>query len=590
MSEPTPNPAAKQNSSPRSGAADNARPRSAKQRAVTRRSNEADDGREEQDDEQDGAGRQHERVNADAGRGAINNRSRPAGGTIERKRSSQVRVAGERQQQYGSEYTHEQQDEEVDEEAAPAADDRQRARQMRRGGGSPPNSGSSRIVQQQQQHQQAQQGRIVRRSAVTRYTADVAEDEQQLDEGVGDGEIEYKQRHAPQSRGMQRPAVNRRANPQANHAGYTQRQPRVVQPQLQTYEDDEEVPNEDDGRYVYDEQRHQPTPLSTSQRRNPPEASTAQPAVRPAAASSRVSQLPSQRRPAQQPAPVAISGSGLRIARQPVRQEVQYDEYYGEEQEEVEHEAEGGSHVDGSAADDPLALYMLQSAAPLFGSSSSNKQQQQHSAPSVFSSLSAPSPVSNLSTSASRSAAKARVAAALSSELNLFDNFDPLTLHPAEQRALDRQQADMQAAFFTNPPVASLAPSLQQPPPPAYEVEPYGTNDEGVDSAAEQQSQQHEAAAPDLFSDLTAKLRIDDSDHPPPLAAPAMSRTAARPSAAKSVVSRSSAPPPTTTQRSAATLRSMQQSQPRIKQRQPAPAAAYEDEDEQLDGSEPNFL
>ena len=241
----------------------------------------------------------------------------------------------------------------------------------------------------------------------------------------------------------------------------------------------------------------------------------------------------------------------------------------------------------------------MQSTPSLFTSPSPNtltatarQQQQQQPAPSAFSSLSASSSrLSNPSTTtASRSAAKARVAAALSSELNLFDNFDPLTLHPAEQRALDRQQADMQAAFFTNPPLMSS--SSLQPPPPAYEVEEYDTSDEGVEqpSADEQRPQQQTEAGTDLFSDLTARLHLNNSDRPPTLPVAVVSRPSARPPAAKSASARLVAA--SAVQRPAASIRAAPQpSQARPRQRQAAPTAVYDDaNDEDEDGSEPNFL
>ena len=141
------------------------------------------------------------------------------------------------------------------------------------------------------------------------------------------------------------------------------------------------------------------------------------------------------------------------------------------EEEEEEEEAEGG---EGDALyeygeeevdlDDPLALFVSSSlpssrAAPL--------------------------------TSNSRAAAKAKVQAALSSELNLFDNFDPLTLHPAEAQALERQHATSISALFQRQtqPQSALSPGGGLPPPPYHsQVAAYATADgdaEGADPLEE---------------------------------------------------------------------------------------------------------
>ena len=546
VSEPTPTPAAKQRS-PRTPTADSARVTSPKQRTVNRRGNRG--ANEDVDIDEDEVGEEDER-------------GRAARGSIERKRRSQVRVSGERRQQYVSEDVEDQQ-EEAQQEEDDVVTDRRRAQLPRRGsGGLGQVNSDSRGAQQQQQPAQQQRGRAARQSPAARHSATEADDGQQFDEDVDMPREDYKQ-PAPQqpTRSTQRPALNGRAPNQTTSRPTTSSpQRRTAQSPPQLY-DDEQTVHEDESD-LYDS----PAPLSITRR-----------VTRPAT-SARVAQLQPQR-----PAIQSKTASGQRSV-QPTARHESHDEYYEEEgQQEVDEEAEGGSHVDAAAAaDDPLALYM-QSTTPLFASSS-----KQQPAQSVFSTPAA-SRIPSSSSAASRSAAKARVAAALSSELNLFDNFDPLTLHPAEQRALDRQQADMQAAFFTTPPITSSVASSLQPPPPAYEVEQYETSEEGGDQPVEQRTPAQPQPATDLFSDLTARLNIDDSDHPPALPMAAAARPAARPPAGKSAISRS-VPAPSNSQRPITNIRVVQQSRPRPKQRQPLPVVSYEDEADELEGSEPNFL
>ena len=253
---------------------------------------------------------------------------RPASGTIERKRSSQVRGSvGLRTPYDDAEYGSEQQDDGVEESYEAAHVQQQRTRQPQQSGGGVGSSGIAVRRAQQQLQQQQQQNKTARRSMVSRHTAREDDEEQQqaqqLDDEVDDdGELELKRPQQQPTR-TQRPAVSARTIPPQGRPSAVQPPRRTAapsQPQPQLYEDEQEF-TEADG-YTYDEQRQQ---LPVSQRDDPGLSSLPQRTARPAG-SVRLAQPQSQRSTQQRHG--LTTGTGHRSSRPLAGPRPPLDAYY----------------------------------------------------------------------------------------------------------------------------------------------------------------------------------------------------------------------------------------------------------------------